>query len=98
MTNRTVAAIAAAATMTMLSVPATAQTRYYARERIVGMPLPDAVVYVPTYSTAYSACVGGSQSAPIESCATSQGVPARLSDCSSKPQTISRTCTAPTVI
>jgi len=67
MTSRSlVAAILAAATILTTAAPATAQ-RYFMRERIVGMPT-DAIVYTPTYSSAYGACSNGSQTAPIATC------------------------------
>jgi len=91
----------AAATIAAVTTPAAAQTRYYARERIVGMPrgssqptAPEqpAYVYSPIYSSIYSECTTGTQTAPIRGCTRSDGKAATISDCSSSPQTISRNC------
>jgi len=49
--------------------------------------------YVPTYSSTYGACVGGSQTAPIESCVRSDGTKVSNAECGSARQTTSRTCT-----
>lgn len=94
--TRTIAALLAAASIVGVAVPAAAQTKYYARERIVGMPISaatppadttPAVTYVPTYSTTYGACSGGTKSYALTSCKTSTGTAAALSDCASFPQT-----------
>lgn len=94
---KTMAAMIAVAGALAIATPATAQTKYYARERLVGLSTQRPITYVPTYSTTYTACSNGTQKATIQSCATSEGAPAKLSDCAAQPQTVSRKCTAPTV-
>lgn len=90
---RTIAATLLAATSFIgLTSAAEAQTKYFARERIIGVSrTSQPTVYVPTYSKTYGACAGSSKSYPIESCSTSDGKPANLSDCAAFPQTTGAT-------
>lgn len=91
--TRTIAALLAAASIAGVCAPAAAQTKYFARERIVGLAKTAAVTYVPTYSSTFGSCVDGSQSKAMTSCTTSDNKPANLSDCSSFPQTTeAKTC------
>lgn len=69
------------------AAPATAQTAYYMRERIVGVPKK---TFTATYSQAYGACTNGKQSAPIVSCRSSDGTDAPLSSCGA--QTTTKDC------
>jgi hypothetical protein len=98
--TRAISALLAAATIAGMAAPVAAQT-YYARERIMGIPkrssppaAPEqpAYGYTPVYSSIYSECTTGTQTAPIRSCTRSDGQAATISDCSSSPQTVSRNC------
>lgn len=64
--NGKVAALLAATCIMTITTPAMAQSKYYMRERIVGMPIsdgprqPDAPrTFSPVYSDAFGACTGG---------------------------------------
>lgn len=92
--KRTIAALLAAASIVGAAAPASAQTKYYVRERLVGLtksttpPATTApVTYSPTYSSSYGACTNNVKSKPITSCSASDKSPAKLSDCASYPQT-----------
>jgi hypothetical protein len=95
MTSRNlVAAFLAAAVLAAGAAPASAQN-YYMRERIVGMKTAPEVTYVPTYSTSYGSCVGGSQTAPIASCKDSTGKTVANSMCgASAQQSPPKACTS----
>lgn len=89
--TRTIATLLAIATIAGVAAPATAQTKYFARERLVGLTsasngTPAAKTYVPTYSNTYGACSNKTKSKSIASCAQTDGTPAALSDCASFPQ------------
>jgi len=96
--TRTIAALLAAATIAGVAAPAAAQTRYYARERLVGMPTSPSAApaygYAAVYSTTYSKCSGDTQSAAIQGCTRSDGQDVETSFCSASPQTVSRACTS----
>lgn len=77
--------------------------KYYARQIIQGISSTAApatetqtITYTPIYSDTYSTCVGGTQDASITGCTGSDGKSAAQSNCSSFPQTKSRTCTSNT--
>jgi hypothetical protein len=107
--TRTIAALLAVATFAGVAAPAAAQTKYYARERIVGMPIssssettpppatnpgtPAEITYTPTYSTTYGQCTFGSQSAPIAKCMGSDGMQVANSVCGPARQQTTRSCT-----
>ncbi len=54
-------------------LPADAQTRFFARQKIGSHEGAASLTYVPVFSTSYTTCSGGSQSAPIQSCTRSDG-------------------------
>jgi len=96
--TRTIAVLLAAAAIAGVAAPAAAQTKYFARERIVGIPKSTTpatttapVAYSPIYSDSYGACANNRKSKPIASCSASDGSPAKLSDCSSFPQSTGAT-------
>jgi hypothetical protein len=94
------ALLTATSAMTM-ATPATAQAKYYMRERIIGMPTASAEqgqdapkTFRPVYADAPGACTGGIQSRPIVGCEATDRSPATISDCSAFPQsTGSSACT-----
>jgi hypothetical protein len=92
---RTIAALLAAATIAGVAVPATAQTRYYARERLMAMKKasPPVPVYTATYSSSYGACIDSRQSANITACKDSANKTVANSLCSA--QTTERDCVQP---
>jgi hypothetical protein len=100
MTGSNIARLLVAGAMMLGATPATAQSKYYMRERIVGMPVanatpPAATTYVPGYSQSYGPCTNGTQSRQITSCSTSDGQATALSNCSSFPQSKgSQACSA----
>lgn len=89
--TRTLAAVLAIAAATVASAPTAAQSQsqYYARERLVGVPT---FTYEATYSTTYSTCSGGVQSAPIVSCRRSDGQTVPNAQCGPAKQTTTRGC------
>lgn len=101
--TRIIAALLAAATIAGVAVPAAAQTKYYARERLSGMPKTSSEqqttaprTYTPVYSTTFGTCSGGTQSKPITGC-TSDNSTVAVSNCSAFPQsTGAQSCTTPT--
>lgn len=93
--RRTIATVLAAATIAGFAAPVAAQTKYYARQKVMKATTEQPATYVPTYSQTYSTCSGGTQSAPIASCAKSDGTAAALSSCSGSPQSVSRDCVPP---
>jgi len=98
--NRIVTLLLAGACVIANATPATAQAKYYMREKILGMKSTAAQsrTFTPVYFGVFGTCTGGSQSRPIVGCTASDGSSASVSDCSSFPQTTGSTsCTAPIV-
>lgn len=86
---RTTALLIAATTLATAGA-AQAQSRYYMRERIVGIPASTAETYTATYGQ-FGTCMGATQTASIASCKDSTGKDVALTLCS--PQTKSQNCT-----
>lgn len=84
MTRNAMATLLTAATMMLGATPAIAQSKYYMRERIVGMSKTP--TYTPVYSSTLGACTNGNQSKPITGCTASDGSPATIANCSGSPQ------------